>query len=346
MNKKMTQMIKGLAILTMLTHHFIIFPINGTEYSNAINLLGGFCKICVALYALLSGYGYFFAKEKTIKYGLKKIWGLLKIYWLSLFTIFIPAAILGGVKLTAKFLLIQLFGLLPNLNWFAWYVFFYIFCMLVIPFVHKLLKNSLFLNSAFAICVPFGLCMIIYLIPNYQNNTLLNDLFSCFLYFPVFLIGYLMAKHKVIEKIKEIRILNNIWLNVFVVVAVIPLRIFTTSIIPIQIDFVYAPLLIIAFCTIFNYMNEYLKKIFFVFGKYSTEMWFFHAVFFSSYVSNLFLPVLKLVPWTPLMYIWLVLLSLVGAFIYAKLQVGIEFLFKKINFKRNVKNGICNNSRI
>lgn len=98
MNKKMTQMIKGLAILTMLTHHFIIFPINGTEYSNAINLFGGFCKICVALYALLSGYGYFFAKEKTIKYGLKKIWGLLKIYWLSLFTIFIPAAIFGGGK--------------------------------------------------------------------------------------------------------------------------------------------------------------------------------------------------------------------------------------------------------
>lgn len=96
MNKKMTQMIKGLAILTMLMHHFIVIPVNSIEFSYITSLFGYFCKICVALYALLSGYGYFFAKEKTIKYGLKKIWGLLKIYWLSLFTIFIPAAIFGG----------------------------------------------------------------------------------------------------------------------------------------------------------------------------------------------------------------------------------------------------------
>jgi hypothetical protein len=53
-------------------------------------------KICVAIYAVLSGYGYYFAKEKNVRYGLRKIWGLLQVYWISLFTLFIPAAVLGG----------------------------------------------------------------------------------------------------------------------------------------------------------------------------------------------------------------------------------------------------------
>lgn len=82
----------------MIMHHFILYMFSGSSYF--IILFGMACKICVAIYAVLSGYGYYFAKEKTIKYGLKKIWGLLQIYWISLFTLFIPAAIIGGWKLT------------------------------------------------------------------------------------------------------------------------------------------------------------------------------------------------------------------------------------------------------
>lgn len=94
MDKKATQMIKGVAILIMLAHHFIVIPFSEIPY--LLTLFGHACKICVAIYAVLSGYGYFFARQKTIKYGLKKIWGLLQIYWVSLFTLFIQAAIMGG----------------------------------------------------------------------------------------------------------------------------------------------------------------------------------------------------------------------------------------------------------
>lgn len=203
------------------------------------------------------------------------------------------------------------------------------------PFVYKLFKNSLFLNSAFAIVIPIVLCVIIYLIPNYQNNSLLNAAYLCFSYFSVFLVGYLMAKHKILEQIKKIRIVNNIWFAFLLIVCVIISRVVTNSIIPMQIDFIYAPVLIIAFCTIFNHMNVYCKNIFSVLGKYSTEMWFFHAVFFSTYICDLFLPILKLVSWAPLMYIWLVVLSFAGAVIYAKILIGIEFLFKKLTLKIN-----------
>lgn len=96
MDKKTTQMIKGIAILIMIAHHFIVIPFSDLPY--LVTLFGYACKICVAIYAVLSGYGYYFTKEKTIRYGLKKIWGLLKIYWISLFTLFIPAALQGGVE--------------------------------------------------------------------------------------------------------------------------------------------------------------------------------------------------------------------------------------------------------
>ncbi|MDC7288812.1 hypothetical protein NXH76_13465 [Blautia schinkii] len=94
MNKNATQMIKGIAIIIMIMHHFIVIPF--TELPYLVTLFGYACKICVAIYAVLSGYGYFFSKEKTVRYGLKKIWRLLQIYWISLFTLFIPAAMAGG----------------------------------------------------------------------------------------------------------------------------------------------------------------------------------------------------------------------------------------------------------
>lgn len=70
MSKNTTQRIKGIAILIMIMHHFIVIPFS--EFPYLITLFGYACKICVAIYAVLSGYGYYFAKEKTIKYGLKK----------------------------------------------------------------------------------------------------------------------------------------------------------------------------------------------------------------------------------------------------------------------------------
>ena len=53
-------------------------------------------------------------------------------------------------------------------------------------------------------------------------------------------------------------------------------------------------------------------------------MWFFHAVFFSTYVRDWFQPILKLVSWSPLMFVWLVLLSLLGAVVYKKVLDGLR----------------------
>lgn len=331
MSKNTTQKIKGIAILIMIMHHFIVYSF--FEVSYLITLFGYACKICVAIYAVLSGYGYHFAKEKTIKYGLKKIWGLLQIYWISLFTLFIPAAILGGWQLTPWKLIVQMFGLLPNLNWFAWYVFFYIFCMLVMPILCKynVFRFKPWINLCIMIVIPYILEVVLHSIPNYENNTIIHDLFSCFLYFPCFLIGYWMAENKIIDKVRKVKFLCNPIICIIGILSIFALRIVVKTIAGFQLDVFYAPILICLLAISFE-KKDYMiiSPIINTLGKYSTGIWFFHAVFFSGYVCEWFKPILMIVSWPPLMFLWLVLLSLLGAFIYQKILCGLKALPKLI----------------
>lgn len=332
MDKKTTQMIKGIAILIMIMHHFCtttLFP----DLSAGFVKFGAACKICVAIYAVLSGYGYFFAREKTVKYGLKKIWGLLQIYWISLFTLFIPAAIFWGWKVTPWQLIVQLFGLLPNLNWFAWYVFFYIFCMLVMPLLckYRVFRFRPMVNLGLMLVVPYVFEVVLRFMPNYRTSTIVHDLFSCFLYFPCFLVGYWMAENKVVERAKQMKWFRNPIICVVGMLLIFPVRQAISSVAGFLLDVFYAPLLI---CLAANLLESVYWKpaslILGILGKYSTGMWFFHAVFFSTYVCDWFQPILKLISWPPLMYAWLVILSLAGAFVYQKILDGLRALPRRV----------------
>ena len=337
MNRKTTQMIKGIAILIMIAHHFIVFPFVKLPYF--ITLFGEACKICVAVDAVLSGYGYFFAKEKTIKYGLKKSWGLLQIYWISLFALFIPIAMMGGWKITPWNLFVQMFGLLPNLNWFAWYVFFYIFCMSVMPLLCKcrVFRFNLYINLLLMLIVPYLLEIVIRILPNYETNTIVHDLFSCFLYFPCFLVGYWMAENQIIEKVKKTKYLQNIVICLIGIVSVFMLRILCNSVAGFLLDVFYAPLLICLIDKLLELVNwKPVKYILTLCGKYSTGMWFFHAVFFSTYICDWFQPILKTVTWPPLMFIWLVILSLLGAVICQKILTGMRLCVRAIRSASDV----------
>ena len=73
MTKKTTQKIKGIAILIMIAHHFLVYDF-GADFSNAWVGIGSNFKICVGIYAVLSGYGYFFCKgENSYIWSEKKL---------------------------------------------------------------------------------------------------------------------------------------------------------------------------------------------------------------------------------------------------------------------------------
>lgn len=331
MNRKTTQMIKGIAILIMLMHHFIVIPF--TELPYLVTLFGYACKICVAIYAVLSGYGYFFAKKKTVRYGIKKIWGLLQIYWFLLFTLFVPVAVRGGWSLTPWKLIVQMFGLLPNLNWFAWYVYFYIFCMLIMPILCKcnFFRFKPLINLGVMLVVPYLLEVALRIVQNYYNNTIINALFSCFSYFPCFLVGYWMAENRVIEKIRHLKWTCNLSVCISGTTVLFGARILVHSILGFLLDAFYAPILVVLFA---NFIEKFsfkpILEILDILGKYSTGIWFFHAVFFSTYVCDIFKPVLLLVQNPILMYVWLVILSLAGAYIYQKILTVLQGICRRL----------------
>lgn len=323
MDKKTTQKIKGIAILIMIAHHFLVYDF-GAAFSNIWVCIGSNFKICVGIYAVLSGYGYFFAKKKTVKYGLKKSWGLLQEYWITLFIIFIPLAILGGWKVTWKNILINFFALGPNLNWNAWYVYFFIFCMLVMPWVSKIFCFHPVMNVSLALGVPFVLEAGIHVIfPYYLAITMLQVLFNCMLYFGVFLMGYLMAKYDIIRKIQFSWILG-----LLMMIGAIGLRIVLRHIntFGFNTDAIYAPIFVLGAAKFFEGKQSKYTNVFDLLGKYSTGMWFFHAVFFATYVKDYFQPMMTVVKPLPLMYVWLVMLSFVGAVFFRKLLDGIELV--------------------
>lgn len=323
MEKQTTQKIKGIAILIMIAHHFLMYDF-GTDFSNTWAGIGLNFKICVGIYAVLSGCGYFFAKEKTVKYGLEKSWRLLQEYWMTLFIIFIPCAIRGGWQVTPKNLLINLFALGPNLNWNAWYVHFFIFCMLVMPWVSKSFRFHPVMNVGLALCVPFVLEVGIHVIfPNYQEITMLQVLFNCMLYFGVFLMGYLMAEYDIIRK------MQFSWIRgLLLMIGAIGLRIILRHVntFGFNTDAIYAPIFVLGAAKFFEGIQGKYTKVFDVLGKYSTGMWFFHAVFFAAYVKDYFQPVMTVVNPLPLMYVWLVILSFAGAVLFRKLLDGIKLV--------------------
>lgn len=237
--------------------------------------------------------------------------------------------VVGGWKLTPSKMIIQLFGLLPNLNWFAWYVFFYIFCMLVMPLLckYQVFRFKPLENLGMMLFIPYIFEVVLHMIPNYEVNTILHDLYSCFLYFPCFLIGYWMAENHIVEKSKQMKWMHKSGICLIGIMAIFLMRITVNAIAGFLLDVIYVPIMICCIVNLFEKKNY--KKISMglnILGKYSTEIWFFHAVFFSTYVCDWFQPILKIVSWPPLLFVWLVLLSLIGAVVYQKILKGLQKL--------------------
>lgn len=88
-SKDTTSVIKGVAIILMFMHHFWGFPdwilpeYGGQSYER-LSVLRFPLKICVLIFCSLSGYFYYFSKEKTLRYSLRKIRAIVVRYWVCL----------------------------------------------------------------------------------------------------------------------------------------------------------------------------------------------------------------------------------------------------------------------
>lgn len=174
-----SQILRGLAIIFMITLHNDTLP----EF-----------KICVPIFTFLVGYGYAFAKEKNLRHGLKRSWHLLSHFWLILLGLFLPVAIWkGGYEPTIGNVLLNMFGLESNLNWYSWYIYFYIFAMLVMIPASRLIPQFKLPALGALILLSLCLCFAIHLIPDWRANVYLQAIHDCFLCSPVMFSGFYLA---------------------------------------------------------------------------------------------------------------------------------------------------------
>ena len=85
-DKKMTGIIKGVAILFMMFIHCYQDNYDvSLDFSYSLTGYEKVFKLCVGMYVFMVGYGYAFSKTKDFRYGLQHIKKLLIPFWVILF---------------------------------------------------------------------------------------------------------------------------------------------------------------------------------------------------------------------------------------------------------------------
>lgn len=244
-SRNMSHMVKGVAILMMIAHHCFAFPDYWLDTFNVSPFLAGLCnqfKICVPVFAFITGYGFYVGKRTTCKRTIWRILDFLGQYWLQLFLIFLPIASVH-FSFSAKRILYNMLALYDNVIVFAWYVFFHCFVILTFPLVKKVLKKGPIWDLAVVLAGGYCLTVIFYFQP--FDTPLFTMLIDCSIYYPVVGVGYLAAKYSVFDRISQ-KIMHKTPMAVLLIVLVFFLRSKIAVVKGFTFDTIYAPALILA----------------------------------------------------------------------------------------------------
>lgn len=318
-SQKMSHMVKGVAILMMIAHHCFAFPNYWLDSFSVHPILAGLSnqfKICVAIFAFITGYGFSAGRNVTFAASIRKVLLFLAQYWLQLFLIFLPVASIG-FSFSLKRILFNIIALYDNIIVFAWYVFFHCFVVLTFPLMKKLLKN----NPAWdlAMVLVGGYCVTVFFYFQPFDAPLFTMLMDCSIYYPVVGMGYLAAKYSIFDRISE-NVSHKIPTAMLLIALVFFLRSKVAVVKGFVLDIFYAPALILALSWMLREIRFLQPGLIFL-GKHSFHMWLFHAIFFSAYTRDVAQP---LVSWGDIPFIRFLLVTILSTLA----ALGVDGLWK------------------
>lgn len=313
-DRRTTQLIKGIALILMFIHHFFTFP-EALIASVSYPWMEGFAalfreptKICVSLFAFLTGYFYFFQESKTFRYSLKKIGDLLIPYWAVFLILLLVRALIEGEFVLQKAVL-EFFVLRYSVMIFCWYVQFYCLTMLLLPVLTRFMpRESKFLSFVLGAGVPYVLLGIGSL--NTDVFLLQSALSSLQQWLPCVVSGYLFAQHDLfrswLDKIFTVSpnkwVQRAVWLCLAAAVffgrrvldTFIPASVLyagDTMHLYLTMDMVYAPCFIYALVRLTESLPRRVRAVPEAIGTRSMVMWFLHCIFFNG-SDRIFQPIL------------------------------------------------------
>ena len=344
-SKEQSKMLQGFAILMMLYHHLFSTPeALGISYFSVLNIGGinielhmaWFFKMCVAVYAFVSGYGLcrrfsdFHQKNRNIsifkclvheyRMVLKQLLGLFLRYWL-VFCIFIPIGFIFYNKaFSLSEFLMNLFGLSSSYNGAWWYMLFYLKALLSLPLIDILFVSFSDKSSRIVKYVFYGILIVLIIgLAFYDKEILMLSLgFFQPAFYLCFLMGYLLSRFKVYEfayKIINEKILDILGVLGFLAVIVCRVKIAKDAS-SAGLDFIFVPVFAFGFCVILDLIPK-IDRVFAFFGKYSSFIWLTHVFFYDHYAKN----VVMFSRISTFIYLTLLVMSTLAAFL-------LELLFK------------------
>lgn len=297
---KMSQSIKGVAIIIMVFHHlfgsldwvlegnwFVSVPLGESSLEYYVAVFG---KVCISVYAFLSGYGLYTSyqhKKQNIFNVIKRVLFVLLNWWLIVLFCFVPLALICKQQISYKELLGNLF-LVEN-TWcpFADYLLFYVTAIITFPFIYWLLNK---VNSpvVFFIGTPLlGMVLrkvVDWIIPQGIFHQLL---YFYFLYIAFVVAGSCVCQSGVFLKLhnwlSEKR-WNNVWFNIFFIFLLIPIRWLLGN--KLICDSFFATVLVFFLVELLQGREKrFIFRVLQFLGKHSTNIWFLHAAFFFSFAE-------------------------------------------------------------
>lgn len=338
--KGYTNAMKGIAILLLLAHHLFFgqlpIPIHWFGGDTYIQIFATLSKVCVCIFAILSGYGlseqYKNTTETDTNFIFSKVKKLLKNYWFVFF-IFVPMGFLLGENPISVYgfgmqgvfnFLADAFGIAaftgsPTMNFTWWYietalVFFFLF-----PVFYRAIKKVPYL-IIIATWILFGKYAAIYC----------REIF----WFCPFCIGIFCSQHNVFNKylynLRYSPMKTQITIRSLSAVGLIFWTIMRSKF-GIVIDPIFA-LSIISFTVCFIMEFKTLKRTLQVLGFHSGNIFMIHS-FIYYYYAKIATPFSAINSWI-LQYIVLLLVSLALSVLIESLKT---FLKSEVKSPKTLK---------
>ena len=267
--------------------------------------IGVFGKICVGIYAFVTGYGLAVNVRPTVKenvlLGLSRMIGFYKKFWL-VYIIFIPIGIyINEINAPLNEYIFNFLGIKSSFNGEWWYIKQYVLIMLSFPFIWQVLILGAKCRSSIStvfICV-FAI-ILRYISP----------------FLALSFIGMLFKKYSLFEKINVLKFNNRpVLFSAILIALVIFVRCLNPSI---KIDVFLVPVLIFALVNIKNTI-KYNCKILELMGELSVFIWLTHSFYLYHYFKE-----------TILLFRYSVPMFCVTTFLSIATALALNMIYKKI----------------
>lgn len=341
LTREETNVIKGIALIFMFAHHFFTFPdwwMDGINYPILRVWSDTFCeslKMCVPLFAFLTGYLYPVQKDKSMKRSLNKIVYFLRQYWLIYMPLFLIAIVTGSAELNIKDFLLGMIGLDTKIMIFCWYVYYFIILMLVLPVIHRMYKKN---PPIFGIFIITLITVLIVIINWFKiGNVFDNVIYSLWMWLPVSIVGYLCSVCNTFEAISKIFQNKHEGIKILLCLLIGIWAFMGRRIHPfislsghqiISMDIFYTPCFILCLVGIYRTIKiDMLWTVVSRIGKQSMYMWFIHCVFFDCF-KKVLQPILYVFDNPVFVLIWGLLICYAGACVLCYIEHKIFSLHK------------------